>query len=302
MEHEASAVFLASAEAHHLRSFGISALSRSLSSGNTDMRVERFRGPRLKVERANRHIEELKTLCSVLFQRNPYTIFTEENKDTGEQIFRVHINEDVPCDWGTIVGDIVHNLRAALDQLICDLVDANDSRVTKTNALLVTGSRETFETHFPKKIEGISRRAERLIRRFKPYHRGYGDKFGCSLLYLLDWLDDRDKHQGIIAVGAAGPRMRVRVQVRPDQMTLQPDGRINITMPPMGTPKITLPLTDNVEVFRIAKSDFQHESEFFFTVAVLDAPVFQGQPIVDLLAETAKLIEKGINILERYAV
>jgi hypothetical protein len=265
------------------------------------MPIELFQGPRLKVERAKRHIGELHKLCADLIQRNPYILFSEEDTNTNEIVIRVRVKEDVPCAWGTIVGDIAHNLRAALDHLICDLVVANGKSISKTNGFLITGSRETFETYLPKKIEGISRKAEQLIRRFKPYHRGHGDKFGCSVLYLLDWLDDLDKHKGIVMVGAAIPASRVKTIFPGHRATIGADGMVDIRLPAMGRPQIICPLQDNAELFRIAKAGLKHQLEFAFTVAVAEAPVFQGQPIVKVLADAANFIEKGINVLERYA-
>ncbi|MET3841571.1 hypothetical protein [Bradyrhizobium sp. OAE829] len=134
--------------------------------------IKPFVGPRLKVARAKGHIEEIHRLTAALYARDPYDIIREQDTETGEYIYRIRIKEAIPCEWGTVIGDIVHNLRAALDQLVCDLVIANDGKVSKTNGFLITETRETFESYLPKKIKGISRRAEWLIRRFKPYLRG----------------------------------------------------------------------------------------------------------------------------------
>src|SRR5581483_1584507 len=121
-----------------------------------------------------------------------------------------------------------HNLRAALDQLICDLVVANRRTVSQTNGFLITGSKDTFDRYIGKKIDGISPKAERIIRWLKPYNRGDSEKFG-SLLYMLDWLDDLDKHKGIIPVAASHVNLWYSFIVQPG-MPSAPDADGNVTL------------------------------------------------------------------------
>jgi hypothetical protein len=212
------------------------------------MLIQAFTGPKLKIERAKRHIGELHRLCSAFLQREPYEMFTEEKPEVGEVAIKVRVKECVPLAWGAIVGDIAHNLRSALDQLICDLVIANEGKVTRGTGFIITETRETFETHFPNKITGISRKAERIVRRFKPYERGYGDKAGCPALRFLDWLDKRDKHQGIIMVGAASVAANSRTLIPANFTAPDPDGVIDIRMPPKGHPTFPVAVEDNTEL------------------------------------------------------
>ncbi|SDB31162.1 hypothetical protein [Bauldia litoralis] len=252
-----------------------------------------FEGPRLKIERAKRHIEELESRIKSFRDLNPYSLVRETDPDTGDNVYRVRIKEVIPCDFSVIIGDAVHNLRSALDQVVCDLVAANCGRVTRKTGFLITGSRDTFETHFPEKIKGVSKRAERAMRRFKPYESG------CDLLYFLNWLDIEDKHKGIIAVGAAHRQVRAVHTVHASQIV--PGQPIKIPVK-VGPNHIVCPLTDNAEVFRTGPTGFDEDVEVAIEVAVAEAPIGQGQPIVPILAQTAHFIEKGVDILERHAL
>ena len=262
--------------------------------------IFKFEGPRLKIKRAKTYIEELRAAESAFFDRNPYEIVREQDGKTGEYVYRIRVKEAIPCDMGVVIGDVVHNLRAALDQLVCDLVRANRGTVTQTNAFLITGSRETFEARIAKKIAGISAKAERLIRRLKPYERGYGHKTGCAPLYWLDALDDLDKHKGIIPVGAAQTRTSVIFPIRPFPKA-GAGGQVVISTPDMAFAAVC-PVTDNAELLRIGPSQFDHQQPTFtISISIADAPTLKGKATLQILDELVKFIEKGIGIFERRA-
>lgn len=154
-------------------------------------------GPKLKIKRAKQHIAELETALMAFHERRPYELVHEIDPKTGENVYRVHIKEALPCELPTILGDIVHNLRAALDHLVCDLIRANRKQPKRGSGFPISGTRKHLESNAIGKIDGVSPKAERFIKRLKPY------KGGNTPLWVLHELDALDKHSGIIPVAAA---------------------------------------------------------------------------------------------------
>src|SRR5688572_1441682 len=82
-------------------------------------------GAYIKIERAKEHVQDLETEITAFLGREPYRIVRQDDANTGEQTYRVLVSEDGPLRWGAIIGDVIHNLRTALDHLACQLVLAN---------------------------------------------------------------------------------------------------------------------------------------------------------------------------------
>lgn len=78
--------------------------------------------PRRKYERARTHYEPLTREIEAFEQSHPYRIRCEVDKDQGKYTFYVNDLAATGMDWGVRMGDLVHNLRSALDHLAVQLV------------------------------------------------------------------------------------------------------------------------------------------------------------------------------------
>lgn len=86
-----------------------------------------FEASNLKIARARKHLQELKSEIAAFFSKNPYRLVIEPwelNSQTGfvSHSWVVHIDDTLPSITSTIIGDVFHNLRTSLDILVCDLV------------------------------------------------------------------------------------------------------------------------------------------------------------------------------------
>jgi hypothetical protein len=84
-----------------------------------------FNGPRLKIERGKRHIEELRGEVSRFLAEQPYRLVVEADTDPAFQRLVLDNVTAFPKEIPLILGDAIHNLRAALDHLACILVREN---------------------------------------------------------------------------------------------------------------------------------------------------------------------------------
>jgi hypothetical protein len=79
---------------------------------------DRLIGPRLKVRRANEHIEELDAARQDFIDTDPYVTFSENDPETGDLVYKVTVEPHAAeglRDLSVIAGDAVHNLRSALE-------------------------------------------------------------------------------------------------------------------------------------------------------------------------------------------
>jgi hypothetical protein len=163
-----------------------------------------FQGPKLKIERAERHIRDLQAAIDAFLARDPYPVHIEDDPEQGVRRVRVDIAAPVPHEVALIAGDAAHNLRSALDIMICDVGASLGDHSRKARFPFATNAHD-FEAELQRKVKGFPPDILALIRGLKPYDGG------DDALRALHRLDIIDKHQLIvpaadhIALGASFP-------------------------------------------------------------------------------------------------
>lgn len=152
----------------------------------------------LKIERANQHIEEFKNALAVFRDSKPYVYSTKIDPKTKDVIYYIVEARNPPPILSVIAGDVLQNLRTALDYLMCALVIANGGKPTSQTCFPISKQVPTTSDEiasFRRKINGVGQPAENLIHAIKPY------KGGDDALWRLHALNNRDKHQLLLTVG-----------------------------------------------------------------------------------------------------
>jgi len=72
---------------------------------------------RIKIQRAEEHIRDLEPELKAFFDTNPYAVGTKHNPQTGQLIYYLVSVRDVPERISAITGEVLQNLRSALDHL-----------------------------------------------------------------------------------------------------------------------------------------------------------------------------------------
>jgi hypothetical protein len=164
------------------------------------MALPLFDAPRMKLRRARHHIDNLQSQVQAYLARRPFCleIIGEPTYPHGKR-WCVRMREDVPMDFAMIIGDAIHNLRATLDLLACDLVRANGGN-DKDVRYPFAGSPDELELRMKDCHLDRAKPAVRdLIRESKPY-RGV-----TSPIRTIHDLDVQDKHHALIpTMGMAG--------------------------------------------------------------------------------------------------
>jgi len=155
-----------------------------------------FHGSRLKVERANHHINDLSLQWRKFAKTGPYSVLVEDDPKTGDSVLKISMDQPAPEQILLIVGDALHNLRSALDFAMSDI------------EFVATGARDPY-TSFPIRDTrdqlmaavggGLKKKApeaviHHIVNSVQPYEGGNGHP-----IWSLHALDIEDKHRLLIA-------------------------------------------------------------------------------------------------------
>ena len=180
---------------------------------------------KLKLARAQTHIDDLQREINAYLGRKPYRWFTERDSSTGEKSVIVELTERVPTELRMICGDAISNIRSALDHVVSELAIKNDRTAVHVSFPTANSAGEFLDKRVQGKIEKLSAPAIELIGSLEPYQHGKGHIF-----WVVNKLETHNKHRkypdvgvlhagslvtvllpehGIQRFGAAGPSLDV---------------------------------------------------------------------------------------------
>ena len=167
-----------------------------------------FSGIRLKLQRAYDQISALKGEIVAFLDGDPYEPAIDFHtrartpKLLVEAEIRMIVKRPCPPSWSVIIGEIIHNLRSALDHCVYQLVihdtDAPPASRDKTQ-FPITLTPEQFQAQSPTMLKGVGGDGATLIKASQPFSTGDNDK---SPLWQLNQLSNFDKHRTIHLTGA----------------------------------------------------------------------------------------------------
>lgn len=168
--------------------------------------MDKLRSSRLKLARAEHHIAELERSVAAFFQTNWYSMTFSDAQ--GALSLNVTI-KGTPEHFSVLVGDALHNLRAALDVMAVDVVRANGG---SGDDAYFPFSRDAsaLEHAIRARFSGASQAAQDKIRALKPYQTGNPE------LRALHDLDIQDKHRELIPECTSITTPPIRVKTEPD--------------------------------------------------------------------------------------
>jgi hypothetical protein len=131
----------------------------------------------------------------------PYRTPHEFDAKRGCYVFRLEVINPPPLRLSTIVGDLVHNTRSALDHLVWQLVLTNGGSPGHHTAFPIYTSQTNFVRNVlpnPKRrgespLDGVSAEGHQMIDAMQPYHRS--NQADLHPLAILSQADNIDKHR-----------------------------------------------------------------------------------------------------------
>jgi hypothetical protein len=112
---------------------------------------ERLAPIRVKVERAKEHIRDLEAEVSSFLSTNPYMVGTKRDPQTRRLIYYLVSVRNPSPRISAIIGDVIHNLRSALDHLAYQLVLAGGARPSTQTYFPISEDATKYKAESPKK-------------------------------------------------------------------------------------------------------------------------------------------------------
>lgn len=244
-----------------------------------------FEGPRLKLERANYHVQSLSEWDANFFIHEK-NYFTEDipNPDGRTKNRIVRIKNQIPPNISCVIGDAVHNLRTTLDLLACDLVRLNNKSDKDVYFPFCWDASKLEEMIQRRNIHRAAPDVVDLIRSLKPY------KDGNPLLRGIHDLDIADKHHALIPFAGAALQATQSLNFAKGWYVQRRVEDVHIRNVRDGTV-----LETNVPIGFIAS---EHDPIFQLTFAPIDP--FPSEPVSETLTNLSKLIASIIQTFETH--
>jgi len=167
-----------------------------------------------KANRAKEHIESLRRQVDEFRASGPYSLTPEPTEKPDRLAYRLRFLKPVPVAISTTVGDVLHNLRAALESLAFEVAKRSQGGTLtpdqeKASTFPICRDPRAFDAFFTgKRGQLYDSRARAAFRAVQPfvYHeearkhgvmldRSFDETFQWSELHRLDALWNIDKHR-----------------------------------------------------------------------------------------------------------
>jgi len=274
---------------------------------------------RVKVARAQEHIQDLETRIKAFLDGKPYRVGVRPNPQFPNAGLTQHYVASVqPMIAGIplVAGEVLQQLRSALDHLVWFLVDVGCAQqsivLNKTERkqigfpIIDTDNPTEYEGSRKRKVKGMTQAAIDAIDATKPY------KGGNDCLWRLDQLNNIDKHRFLVAAGAqmehiVAPRFLKRAIfgdiVEKKGVRVPPNidlGRSSFSFNIVPDPEFRkCPLEEGDELVSGFSSflDKDEEVEFAFEIVFDEPGVVECEPMLPLLVQTFNYVN---NLILRF--
>jgi hypothetical protein len=233
-----------------------------------------------KIERAKKHVDDLHSDITAFLAEQAGTISSDLDPDSGDRIYRLHNVPELPAGWTDVIADAAHNLRSALNYLICRLVEANGGTdISRVQFPICESATAYGKTETERLVKGISPAAKGVLDGIKPYAGGN------DVLWALSVINNQDKHRFRLCAFPAWNRMVVRKPAGAGFFTHNVMDRLS-------------PLVNGTEIGRIRAPHgvTEHANlQLSFDVAFAEPEVVMGQAVFPLLDELVAAVRDVVD-------
>lgn len=253
-----------------------------------------MRGPRAKIERAKHHVHKLEVALGGEFfvltaATRPDAIVREEDHAAGHIYYKVGKLPAVPDDIPAVAGDVVHNLRAALDLLMGQLI-VSAGNTPEWEYFPVAGSRKKFVTRCKTEIEGrITKDAFDALLAAEAYRGGKGDA-----LWRIHKLDIEDKHRLLFVFGIVTRSQTLTVPL-PDSWPDDARAAVTELMGDLFYRPADRPVLNEGDVLYSHTSEHHDEPKFRMEVAFAETKIVQSEPVLPTLTQYVQAAERVVE-------
>lgn len=153
--------------------------------------------PNMKVSRAENHIAELQGRVNTWLASDPISHRAAINEDRLGWTLHLVVRQAPPVEeWATIVGDVVHNLRTALDALVWTLATADGCEPRRPTQVQfpIVANPDDWDAEARRRLTDLPAKHVDRIKNLQPFNHPAGEEHQNALA-LLHQLDIDDKHK-----------------------------------------------------------------------------------------------------------
>lgn len=158
---------------------------------------------------AQHHIGHLRSLVDAYANLPPFEISDEPSPDGHWRVQRARLTVEPPSEISLALGDVAHQLRAALDNAVCALRTRGPNRYCQ---FPITQNEKAFESAARRQLQGLSPELIDVVRSVQTFDEHLGFWFGPRLA-ILDEVAQHDRHRAILLRGAVLSTSVVEVAV-----------------------------------------------------------------------------------------
>lgn len=243
-----------------------------------------------KLEWSQHHINDLNGKITDFLAQKPFKLIIRHQPKASKMTFRVKTEKSIPPEFSLIIGDAVHNLRAALDLLLYalaverapspDNIQFPFPRNSTDNAL--TGTINSGQV----KLAG--KKVEEAIRKLDPRPTGN------PILSGVHALDVRDKHKLLILSRylpeLSGDELGRLVAPYYSLVKFVGPGVFRIT-----TTEDLITLDRRYTTRWKPNSEEETEIQPVFNISFSKGQIFENQVVIEVLVKAAKAIRQALD-------
>jgi hypothetical protein len=156
-----------------------------------------FSGVRLKLAGAGVHLDALRAEVAAFQAADPIGYdYSTTPSEAGALVYTVRavVRAQPPVEWAAIIGDVLHNLRSALDHAVWAMADPAERNDRAQYPIYDDEAR--YDRAARELLSGVSPRRRELIRSEQPFHYP-DDARPHHSLGVLARLSNDDKHRAL---------------------------------------------------------------------------------------------------------
>jgi hypothetical protein len=266
---------------------------------------QKLLGARLKLKRAKQHIRDFDSRIRAFKKSNPCKLATKKNPKTSNTLAcYVKSIAKLPADLPVVAGDILFNLRSALDHVAMQLWLASPGRKGGKRAVQfpIASDPTEYGAAIGGQIQGARQDIVKVLTGIEAYKGGRGHQF-----WVLRELNNVDKHRlllrvatgrrsldmGTITMAMAPPAIRNKFASL-KKLYFTPNG------PSMQMPDVLYSLNKGDELFGFTtKAKLYKKVDLPVEVAFDEPQIGQGDSAVKTVQDISNLVADILNQLGR---
>jgi hypothetical protein len=143
-----------------------------------------------RVDRAGEHLVNLRDLISATIEKHKNSFVVEFDPLPPNDVIRPRRPQSLPTPYrvGILIGEVLYNLRSALDYLVFELARHDSGSPQDDTQFLIESTPESFRGKTKRRLRGLNAAHIAAIERLQPYN-------GCIWTKTLRDLSNPDKHR-----------------------------------------------------------------------------------------------------------